>query len=306
MRKLIVPNFSMRSYETGKYAILKDGNFQLHLHRAQKDDYIVVPFNSSDSAELVELFPDYNFIQFPYGYNVENTRDYFWSWNQANIDSVMEMHNLEVLVTDIAGYCGSHPYIYNLNVTKSERWAKDIIMIAGSLRTYVLNEHVKIGCSRLDKVLAEKLIVCQKVINPEIMDRYTLGLDHARNIEPGQVFHPFRISDKCYDIKSVVKYCSENNVSLFITDPNDTWKDYEGWLTDAYPNVKVIRKKLSKLGYYAHLITQPYIVYNENPDEVFHPGLGELIYFKANIKSEYNMPHYDDVVLKRGEDVWLA
>lgn len=309
MRKLIVPNFSMRSYVTDKYAVLKDGNFQLHLHRAQKDDLIVVPFNSSDTRELADLFPEYNFVQLQYGYNVQNTRDYFWVWNQSNVDSIMELHNIDLLVTDIAGYCGKHEYIYNMNVAKHDYYGKDVKMIAGSKMTYVLNESVKTGFGRLDRNILSKIKVSQKVINPHIMAKYVrmvyeAGLQYQERVS-GELFHPFRISDNCYDIKRVVQTCNEHKWSLVLTDPNDTWKEKEGWLMDAWP-VDVSVVKMSKIEYYAKLMSNPMMMYNENPEETFHPGLGELIFFDVQLISDHKIPSRDDVIIGDGEDVWLS
>ena len=42
--KLIVPIYSMRSYKTGDYSILKDGNFKLQLNRMDWDqDILIIP-----------------------------------------------------------------------------------------------------------------------------------------------------------------------------------------------------------------------------------------------------------------------
>lgn len=310
MRKLIVPIFSMRSYETGLYSVLKDGNFQLHLSRAKAGDVITIPTAIADYDELKSLFPELVYIQVPYMKNAYETRKSFWKCNREKISKIITFLDCDLVVTDITGYFGKVPIIFNFNITADpdnprpyidEFLQADVASTILSQRTFVLNQ-----CQK--DVLVEngapvdKIVVCQKVVNPAVIDRYLSDNDEVIHIGAGTIFHPFRISDKCYDFDAVVeKSMATKNGAVFVTDPNDTFD------RSKYPERAVIHNiNLSKQDYYRVLIGQPKIVYNENPQKVFHPGLAELIYFDANIESEYIMPLYDDVVIENGEDVWLS
>ncbi|ADG36044.1 conserved hypothetical phage protein [Acinetobacter phage Acj61] len=309
MRKLIVPIFSMRSYETGLYSVLKDGNFQLHLSRARAGDVITIPTAIADYDELKELFPEFVYIQVPYMTNAFETRRSFWNCNRDKIAKIITFLDCDIVVTDITGYFGKIPIIFNFNITADPENPRayidgflqtDVASVILSQRTFVLNQCQKDVLVE-NGAPAEKIVVCQKVVSPEIIDRY-LGDAEVIHIGDRTIFHPFRISDKCYDFDAVVEKSMElKNGAVFVTDPNDTFD------RSKYPERAVIHNiKLSKQDYYRVLIGQPKIIYNENPQKVFHPGLAELIYFDADIESEYIMPLYEDVVIENGEDVWLS
>ncbi|UNI74757.1 hypothetical protein ABNavy97_073 [Acinetobacter phage AB-Navy97] len=312
MSRMIVPIFSMRSYATREYAVLKDGNFQLHLHRAQKGDLIAVPFNISDKSELEFLFPDFNFVQFHYGTNAEETRQWFWYWNESNVDEIMRINNIDVLITDVTGYNGVHEFIFNANISKvpgldrpyiDKWWESDLETARQSIKVFVLNEsqRAEFIAHGID---ADKIVMSQKVVNPDVIARYIKNIDDTQHMGSNIVFFPFRLSDKCYRFMDVVKDCAETGNMLIITDPNDTYADFKDQIAELYPDVTIMDVKMSKIAYYITLSQRPTIIYNENPQNVFHPGLGELIYFDANIISEYIMPSYDEVVIQPGEDVW--
>lgn len=301
MAKLIVPIFSMRSYETGNYSVLKDGNFQLHLHRASPGDIICVPKNSDDVDELRELFPYIQFAPLWYKSNAYETRKHFWEENTFVVDSLIDYYDCSILVTDITGYPGDFNVIYNFNITMDPNEPRsyidefiecDVISVNQSERTFVLNECQKDVLVSLG-AKADKIIVSQRVINPDIVQTF-LGSDP---IKLKGVFHPFRISDKCYNFKEVVETCKSLDLDLYITDPNDTYdaSDYN------YDKIHLI--KLSKKDYYRVLLSSPVIMYNENPEKVFHPGLAEFIYFRCNIHSPYNIPKREDIIIEG--DMWL-
>ncbi|AAP75948.1 RB69ORF046c hypothetical protein [Escherichia phage RB69] len=107
------------------------------------------------------------------------------------------------------------------------------------------------------------------------------------------IFHPFRISDPCYRFEQVVECAIQLGQPLYITDPNNSFD------RNKYPEEALIRIfKPTKTEYYQILKGRPKIQYFENPEEVFHPGLGEFIYFNALISSPYNIPKYEDVVIE--------
>ncbi|AJD81856.1 hypothetical protein YenMTG1_048 [Yersinia phage vB_YenM_TG1] len=302
MSKFIVPIYSMRSYSDNKYAVLKDGNLQLHLNRAVSGDIITVPKNSSDIDECCELFPEFHFVPLQYKENAYETRKHFWLENQWIVDSLVEYYDCDELITDITGYRGNHSVIFNFNITMDPNIARsyidefieiDVESVNFSRYTTVLNNSQKDTLVRYGAE-PDNIIVTTKVIRPSVIERY------AASLEPiflDGVFHPFRISDPCYNFNEVVDVCIGSNKTLYITDPNCSF------CRSKYPSeVNISPIKLSKREYYQVLKGKPEIVYLENPEKVFHPGLAEFIYFNALIYSPYNIPTYDDVVIK--EDVW--
>ncbi|ADG59988.1 hypothetical protein Acj9p088 [Acinetobacter phage Acj9] len=303
MRKLIVPIFSMRSYETGLYSVLKDGNFQLQLARSMPGDLICVPYDSSDTKELGDLFPNHSFVQLQYPKNALETRETFWSMNQVIVDDICESFNCDMIVTDITGYAGRHKVIFNFNITKDPENPRayidkfidiDVESVNRSFRTFVLNWSqmnylIQMGAD------SSKLRISQKVINRDIIDAYLCGYAPI-NLGSG-IFHPFRISDPCYDFDDVYQHAQNRMLTLFVTDPNDTLDK------DKYPAAVLF--KPNKRDYYRVLASGPTIIYNENPDKVFHPGLAEFIYFGANIICGYNVPKRKDILIDKGLDVWL-
>lgn len=304
MRKLIVPIFSMRSYETGSYSVLKDGNFQLQLSRAKPGDVICVPFNAWDLKELMALFPGFTFVQVFYGENALDTRSNFWREHTEIIDDIAFAHNCDLIVTDITGYRGQHKVIFNFNITKDPEHPReyidrfidiDVESVNSSIKTFVLNQ------CQADVLIAHgaeasKIVVTQKVINKDIMAAYLS--DYAPITLGNSVFHPFRISDPCYRFEDVYKYAESRVMPIFVTDPNDSL-DYEKYSG-------AVLFKPNKRDYYRVLAGRPTIVYHENPEKVFHPGLAEFIFFNANIICEYNLPKREDVIINDGEDVWLS
>lgn len=293
-----VPIFSMRSYETGEYAVLKDGNFQLHLNRAREGDVIAIPKNASDADELRQLFPEFTFVPLWYKENAYETRKHFWEENQWVVDSLIEYYDVVGLVTDITGYKGRYPVFFNFNVTKDPEHPRyyidefiesDVDSVNRSILTTVLNQ-----CQK-DVLVAHgaddyRITVDQKVVRPSVIERYAAGLPGIRY---DGIFHPFRISDPCYRFGQVVECGIQTRNPIYITDPNDSFD------RSHYPEEAVIRVvKLSKVEYYQVLKNKPKIQYFEDPSKVFHPGLAEFIYFGAYISSPYNIPSYDDVVIK--------
>ncbi|BAQ22691.1 hypothetical protein AU156_gp041 [Edwardsiella phage PEi20] len=293
-----VPIYSMRSHETGEYAVLKDGNLQLHLNRARPGDIIAVPKNATDVDELRELFPEFEFTPLWYKENAFETRKHFWEENQWVVDSLIEYYDVVGLVTDITGYTGRYPVFFNFNITMNPEKPlfyidqfieTDVKSVNRSKYTTVLNQcqkDVLVAHGALDY----KIIVDQKVIRPSVIERY------ARDLAPifvEGIFHPFRISDPCYRFGQVVECAIVSGQPVYITDPNDSFD------RSHYPEEALIRVfKPSKTEYYQILKGRPHIQYFENPEKVFHPGLAEFIYFNVFISSPYNIPSYDDVVIK--------
>lgn len=300
---LIVPIFSMRSYATGRYSILKDGNFQRHLHTMTNEDYIILPINTVPGE--VNFLIDNGFLDAwqihycEYGLNAVETRESFWAKNQKVIDIIAEFNSTGPILTDITGYNGDHEFYCNFNITKDpsvgERYYidrffdSDVDSIRRAVHTTVLNHSQKDYIVSLYPELADKISVVQKVCNYDFIVKMA-ATEEQMDLTPFKdvIFFPFRLSDKCYEFERVVK---ENQDKLIIvTDPNDT---YQPIYMDMYPNVQKI--KLTKAQYYQVLLSKPTVIYYEDPNKVFHPGLAEFIVTGCNIISPHQMPSIESV-----------
>lgn len=294
---LVIPIYSMRSYKTGKYSLLKDGNLQLHLNRYQDGDIICVPLKETceDLEELKQFFPYIHFQEIYYYENAYSTRKNFWAKNLWGVEQLMDFYGTTHIVTDITGYSGKFPFFNNFNITMDPKIERpyidefiytDVESVNNSVYTTVLNECqkdvlVKYGAD------PELIYVNQRVVKPGVPEAY---LDRLGPTKIDGVFFPFRISDKCYDFEGVYNSCYEQGVNLIVTDPNDTL------VPEVYTLCRLI--KPSKQEYYSILSSKPVIDYRENPEKVFHPGLAEFIYFGCKIISDYNIPSIEQIIVK--------
>ena len=285
--KIIIPIYSMRSYETGEYSILKDGNFKLHINRMDWDnDYLVVPNKISDLDEFLDLdiISERQLMFADYGENAYDTRKNFWKNNKWPSMLAFDV------VTDITGFPYKNNFVNNFNITKDpevSRWYidefiySDINSIRKAKNTFVLNQGQKDYLLSIDPKLNIK--VSQKVIRKEYFDK--VGIE-VPELEDFDIFFPFRISDPAYKFTEVVENNPEK--TILITDPNDSY-------TENYSNI--IKKRFTKRQYYGIISTRPKIIYNENPNKIFHPGLADFIYFGCDIECPYTLPTLEDVLI---------
>lgn len=298
MNVLWLSNFSMRSYKTGRYSVLKDGNFQLNLSRIMASGYqqIVIGLPDFIDEELSDVISflksvlptsiTWKVVQFTFGTNIAETRKVFWSENADKISNVISLDNIKLMITDITGV---HPcfkdidVIYNFNVTKipqlprpilDEVFDTDIASIQRSLFTTVLNKAQKDYIVSVRPDLEAKVIVHTKC--------YHLGL---KNTSVGQVFGtrtifwPFRLSDSGYQFEAFYNAMHDqgllaNGWRIVASDPNGSAVPRPG--LDVLPNV-------TKRDYYAMLTGQPKIVMLDNIDLVLHPGTIEMMAYGAQV-----------------------
>lgn len=291
MNVLWIPIFSMRSHETKKYSILKDGNFQLTMARVLASDFdtitITVPDESSDYDDVVEKYKSsrgVSFMKAPYGSNAAETRDLFWNLNFAWINAQYELDgNWDLLITDITGYPGLRNVVYNFNITKLPELHRpyidrffdlDLESIERSLFTTVINPRQREYILEVRPDLLDKVIVNTKCAHSELMPTFIKQ-------KPVQklVFWPFRISDKAYRFEEFLAAFEEQGLHedgyiILCTDPNDTLQ------TDCS---FVMSKKLTKLEYYQMLAARPIIVMLDDIDTVLHPGTIEFFHYRCPV-----------------------
>lgn len=294
-RPLFIPMFSMRSYETGQYAVLKDGNFQLVMARALASDFrfvtVAIPEVCSDYLDLMALYkrkPITNkmisFVKMKYGKNAVETREQFWELNASDI-KLWEMSLLhDLIISDITGYkkheFGFKNIIYNFNITKlpelnrpyiDKFFEQDLKSIEDSLFTTVINPRQREYILEVRPDLMPKIIAHTKVAHERLLPKGMAGT------KPNIIFWPFRISDKAYQFEQFLEAFEEQGLDkdgwiIVVTDPNDTLQ------TDAPFVMKVTP---SKEQYYQVLSTRPVVVMLDDIDTVLHPGTIEFLYYKC-------------------------
>lgn len=301
MHVLFIPIFSMRSYDTGKYSILKDGNFQLTLSRILASDFdevtVTVPVDSSDFVEFVQrvgaIAGDRAIHVKPmqYGENAVDTRHTFWKLNEAFFYSERVL-DFDLLITDITGYTGTMsfdiPFINNFNITKlpeldrpyiDQFFETDLKNMEAALFTTVINPRQREYILQVAPHLKDKVIAYTKVAHYDLMptgDHKTRVFDTA--FSQRTIFWPFRISDKAYKWDQFLEMFIENKLDkrykIVITDPNDSYKG----------DHKFVKKvKLSKQEYYEYLLKKPIIVMLDEIDTVLHPGTIEFFFYGCNV-----------------------
>jgi len=298
MRVLWIPIFSMRSYDTGKYSILKDGNFQLAMARVLASDFdqisIAVPRDSSDLDELKLKFEGRSHIQFKemdYGLNAVQTREQFWSKNSTEMDFAESW--FDIVISDVTGYTGQLPVVYNFNITKlpeldrpyiDKFFEQDLKSIEQSLFTTVLNPRQREYILEVRPDLLDKVIVNSKCAHESLLPKF----DKTNKAEK-LVFWPFRISDKAYQWEQFLEAFEAQGLHdegylIFCTDPNDTLECDKSF---------VMSKKLSKSEYYQMLAARPLIVMLDDMDTVLHPGTIEFFHYRCPVIT-YTSKIYDN------------
>ena len=297
-RPLFIPIFSMRSYETGQYAVLKDGNFQLVMARAMASNFsfihVAIPEDCSDEAELRELYQgrdlghkSINFVKMKYGKNAVETREQFWKLNAKEIYMWEMSKRFDIIVSDITGYkkheFGFQHVIYNFNITKlpeldrpyiDKFFETDLKSIEDSLFTTVINPRQREYILEVRPDLINKVIAHTKIAHERMLPKGMAGNNPAK-----MIFWPFRISDKAYEWIQFLEAFEEQGLDkdgwiILATDPNDTLE------TDAS---FVMQIKPTKEEYYQILAARPIIVMLDDIDTVLHPGTIEFLHYKCPI-----------------------
>lgn len=246
MKVLIIPQYSMRSYRTGTYSLLADGNLNIVLHHIFNDtktnEYtICIPIDHvKEDLEILikKIVPQFkcsiNFMEIPYGYNAEDNRTAvphffnkftFYSYSyvisyfenlQCNIPWILKMHMSKIEEL-------GRPY--------ADRYYGDFIQALKDpmlIRADVLNYAQYNMVNRTNPAEVYKVNVNEQCLNIKLYN--ILGslftkasivkqLDDV--IPKNAIFFPFRISDKAYDFERVKAL----GRPVVVTDPNESLDD---------------------------------------------------------------------------------
>lgn len=301
-RVLWIPIFSMRSYETGEYSILKDGNFQLTLSRMIASDFDEIimtrPTLVSDFEEFRELISRLpklrdrlSFTPAEYGINAVETRQKFYEVNASVLSTLLNI--VDYVVTDITGFYklnSDKPYVNNFNITKLPHLQRDYIdqffdedvkSIEQSMLTTVINESQRNYIRLVKPDLAKKVLTYTMVANENLLpypndDEIFYPIENMSYDRT--IFWPFRISDKAYKFQEFLKIFIENGLfrdfDLIISDPNDSYTENHSFIKKIKP---------TKQEYYKILAACPIIIMLDEMDDVLHPGTIEFFYYNCPI-----------------------
>jgi hypothetical protein len=285
----------MRSYATGKYAILKDGNFQLAISRACSlaklgaSVTIAIPEDNSDYEDLLKIVNKLsikiNFEFLKYSLTAAETRKVFYKLN--DVDKIAKDLNANFIITDVTGYTGNYPFSCNFNITKLENlprpyidefWESDLSAMRRAKFTTVLNPIQSKEILEKDPTI--EIVDSQLTLNGDwikaCFDDHLSSEDQELFSDPTTIFWPFRISDKAYKFKEVLDIVSAQlpTYKFVITDPNESFNE---------DHKNVIKKTLSKSQYYRALMLAPIVIMLDDADLVFHPGTAEFLLFKCRL-----------------------
>jgi hypothetical protein len=288
MQALFIPMVSMRSYDTGKYSLLKDGNLQLMMARITHStiangSYLALPDHAEDLNEFCERFHlgalGIQVLQLKYGANAAETREWFWELNAVTIQLMDALVDV-VIVDQIHSYPGRRPVIYNFNITKlpeldrpyvDKFFEQELQSMQKSVFSTVLNPAQRSYILAQRPELVNNVFTYTKCASALLLPR----VERVIPLEENYIFWPFRLSDSAYKFNEVLAMFDADaelqaKYKIVVTDPNES-------LTVERPYL--VKIKLSKEEYYALLSTKPTVIMLDDIDLVLHPGTIEFFHY---------------------------
>lgn len=285
---LMIPVYSTRSYDTGKYDLAADGNvtkFVMKIIASENCDIdILYPDNSINlefaKGVLERAGKTANWIPFWYGINAHQTRNMgtsFFNEIKRRYESGIKYDIILTEVDTLAHICFEN-YFDFCNDGNLMYWA-------GSWNCdgtrWDEQGHEKINTDIASKFLTPCLLQGQ----PDLYNGYAF-YDNCKYMpeyfDKHVIFFPFRLSDKSYHVDEFVDVINRlsktyDNFVVLYTDPNDShvFDEYDG---DIF--IKVPRNKFV---YLAILKGRPIIPFLDKPHENYHTNIYEFLYYSCRI-----------------------
>lgn len=282
---LMIPVYSTRSYKTGVYDLLADGNVSKFAMKILKSDAkkidILYPNVSTGIDEIKQIIQKYKknvkWIPYTYGLNAHETRnmgtvffDYITNYLKQQYDYIIsEIDTLaEITVTSQNQFCNSDNFIY---------WA-------GSWNAYGTPwydvEHSDTNIRIANKIITACLLPGQVDLYGG-KSFYDVCEYDPKYFEKQIIFFPFRLSDKSYcaeyfreKIKLLLSDGYNNFVVLY-TDVNDC---------GIFDNEEQFYKVPSnKFVYQAILKGKPIIPYFDDVSKNYHSNIFEFNFYGCDI-----------------------
>jgi hypothetical protein len=284
---LFIPIYSMRSYKTGKYKMLNDGNMARILSKIYssnvKSAHVLIPeqYEIEDFEDLnnfVErLKINVTFLQVKcYGENANETRNTLRFINDKELNLLERCNNYDVII--------SEPNMTTYALMESKIKSKLIYWCVASKTSEICPWFVE-EFADMDYKIAQnvKTAVLTKTQMFYLKGKSFVDTDFykAELFDYKTIFFPFRLSDKSYKAKIFRKIIEElksegiNNFKVLFTDPNNS-----GIFEEDGTFVKV---DSSKDVYLSILKSKPIIPYFEDSNNMLHISIFEFDYYGCKI-----------------------
>lgn len=283
---LMIPVYSTRSYATGKYDLLSDGNISKFLMKILYSDAkeidILIPINSINLSYVKEITKGMKISWIPsnYGVNAHETRN----MNKEFLNIVKRLYGLkkyDYIISEIDSLA------YDIAVNNYDFFDKEkFIYWAGSWNAdgtpwyesghedvnKTIANNVKTACLLKGQVTlyGGKSFYDECIYKPEIFD-YKI------------IFFPFRLSDKSYKLEffkeTIHKLNKEGykNFKVLYTDPNDSH------LLDGEDKNIFIKVSSNKFIYQSILKGRPIIPYLDDVNKNYHSNIFEFVYYNCDV-----------------------
>lgn len=281
---LLVPIISMRSYETGKYNLMADGNISRIISKLASSKFkkatILIPANNQGLEELNILVnkvigkEKINFIECDaYGENAGQTRKEINKFMPYLEDS--SQYDIILIEPNMLTY----ELIKHKNkiVDKLIFWCP--VSATTGFTPKFINEY-----SLIDKYISEHIPVAVATKSQKDFLKGKSFIDEnfydASYFDYATIYFPFRLSDPCYhaeEFKKVVINLKNKgyNFRVLYSDPNES-----GIFDDSDIFVKVPPQKEV---YTQILKSRPIIPYLENSNDVLHISIFEFLHYRCDI-----------------------
>ena len=284
---LMIPVYSTRSYESGVYDMMSDGNTSKFLMKILKSEAkeidIFYPKNSKNIECIKELTNKYakcrvTWSAREYGKNAHETRNmgqkfynYIMGSGKQYDYIISEIDTLaEITVASHSRFCNPDNFIYwagswNANGTRwdDEEQCNINRMIAKNITTACLLE------GQVD-LYKGKSFFDNCIYDPKYFDKQV-------------IFFPFRLSDKSYhaeEFKNIIhelKNEGYDNFVVLFTDVNDS-HIFDKELINGF-----IKIPYNKFVYLAILKGKPIIPYLDDITKNYHSNIYEFLYYNCDI-----------------------
>lgn len=284
---LLIPVYSTRSYESGIYDLLADGNVSKFLMKilnsCPKNVDILYPKKSINILPIKEITQKYsksnvNWIEFDYCKNAHETRNagkLFYNFIVEKLNPydliISEIDTLaECAIKSNNSLCDKYNFIYwagswNADLT---RWDNE----KSAQRNKEIAKHLTTACL----LKGQEELYGGKSFYDEC-EYYPFYFD--KNI----IFFPFRLSDNSYHAKEFIdaikwlRLNGEKNFVVLFTDVNDS-HIFDDKICDYF-----IKVPQNKFVYQAILKGRPIIPYLDDVSKNYHSNIYEFLYYKCDV-----------------------
>lgn len=291
---LMIPVYSARSYESGSYDMMADGNVSKYLMKILKSKAkeidILYPWNSCHINKISSVTNKFakckvNWIKFNYGKNAHETRnmgqkfyDYIMGKNKQYDLIISEVNTLAKLaIISTNNLCNKNNFIYwaGTHNTDGTLWCD--------------------GDYSLSKEIAQEITTaCLLPDQPALFGGksfYDLYTYDPQYFDKKIIFFPFRLTDKSYHAEEFLNAINEirsegiDNFVVLYTDVN------ESHLFDKEQINGFIKVPKDRFIYQAILKGKPIIPFLDDLNKNSHSNIFEFMYYNCDIITMNELPN---------------